>query len=97
MTDRQIHQLIADAKSGNHSRRALLQRAAAMGLSFPAAVALFTGARPLSAFAQDATPAAGATNPDSACIRLVFPAPLRPITATNSPTRRSNDTSLTAQ
>ncbi len=58
----QIRQLMADANSGQHSRRALLQRAAAMGLSFPAAVALFTGARPLSAFAQ-ASPAAGATNP----------------------------------
>ena len=43
----QIRQLLADANSGLHSRRALLQRAAAMGLSFPAAVALFTGARPL--------------------------------------------------
>ena len=63
MSQDQIQQLMRDARSGSHSRRALLQRAAAMGLSFPAAVALFTGARPLSAFAQDASPAAGATNP----------------------------------
>jgi N-acetylglucosamine transport system substrate-binding protein len=34
-----------------------------MGLSFSAAVTLFTGAMPLSAYAQDASPAAGATNP----------------------------------
>jgi N-acetylglucosamine transport system substrate-binding protein len=59
----EIRKLLADAESGNHSRRDLLRRAAAMGLSFPAAVALFTGARPLSAFAQDASPAPGATNP----------------------------------
>ena len=63
MSQDQIQQLIADANSGNYSRRDLLQRAAAMGLSLPAAVALFAGARPLSAFAQDASPAAGATNP----------------------------------
>ncbi|MCC6793085.1 MAG: extracellular solute-binding protein [Thermomicrobiales bacterium] len=50
-----IQRLIDDARSGQHSRRALLERAAALGLSFSAAVALFTGARPLSAFAQDAT------------------------------------------
>ncbi len=59
----EIRKLLADAESGNHSRRDLLRRAAAMGLSFPAAVALFTGARPLSAFAQDASPAPGATKP----------------------------------
>ena len=58
-----IQQLLVDAQSGHHSRRDLLRRAAALGLSFPAAVALFTGARPLSAFAQDASPAPGATNP----------------------------------
>jgi N-acetylglucosamine transport system substrate-binding protein len=58
-----IQRLLEDARSGQHSRRELLQRAAVLGLSFPAAVALFTGARPLSAFAQDASPAAGATNP----------------------------------
>ena len=59
----QIQKLLIDAQSGQHSRRDLLRRAAAMGLSFPAAVALFTGAMPLSALAQDASPAAGATNP----------------------------------
>jgi N-acetylglucosamine transport system substrate-binding protein len=62
MTHDQIQRLIDDANSGRHSRRELLQRAAAMGLSFPAAVALFTGAVPLSAYAQG-TPAPGATNP----------------------------------
>src|SRR5690348_16677130 len=62
-TQDQIQQLIADANSGQYNRRDLLRRAAAMGLSFPAAVALFTGAMPLSALAQDASPAAGATNP----------------------------------
>jgi N-acetylglucosamine transport system substrate-binding protein len=59
----QIQKLLVDAQSGQHSRRDLLRRAAAMGLSFPAAVALFTGAMPLSALAQDASPAPGATNP----------------------------------
>ena len=59
----QIQKLLFDAQSGQHSRRDLLRRAAAMGLSFPAAVALFTGAMPLSALAQDASPAPGATNP----------------------------------
>ncbi len=49
----QIVQLIHDAESGHHSRRELLKRAAALGLSFPAAVALFAGAVPLSALAQD--------------------------------------------
>lgn len=62
-----IEQLVADAGTNNFDRRDLLKRAAALGLSFPAAVALFTGARPLSAFAQDATPEGGtpvgATNP----------------------------------
>src|SRR5829696_3681264 len=58
-----IQCLLEDAQSGQHSRRELLRRAAALGLSFPAAVALFTGARPLSAFAQEASPASGATNP----------------------------------
>jgi N-acetylglucosamine transport system substrate-binding protein len=62
VTQDPIQQLIADANSGNYSRRQLLERAAKLGVSFPAAVALFTGARPLSAFAQG-TPAAGATNP----------------------------------
>lgn len=54
MSQDQIQRLLEDAQSGQHSRRSLLARAAAMGLSFPAAVALFTGARPLSALAQDA-------------------------------------------
>ena len=63
MSQDPIQQLIADANSGNYSRRQLLERAANLGLTFPAAVALFTGARPLSAFAQDASPAPGATNP----------------------------------
>jgi N-acetylglucosamine transport system substrate-binding protein len=63
MSQDPIQRLIADANSGNYSRRQLFERAAKLGLSFPAAVALFTGARPLSAFAQDASPAPGATNP----------------------------------
>lgn len=62
-TQDQIQRLINDANSGNYSRRQLLQRAAAMGLSFSTAVTLFTGAMPLSAYAQDASPAPGATNP----------------------------------
>src|SRR5687768_8341130 len=63
MSQDQIQRLIDDANSGQYSRRELLERAAKLGLSFPAAVALFTGARPLSAFAQEASPAPGATNP----------------------------------
>ena len=61
----QILQLIHDAESGNFSRRSLLKRASALGLSFPAAVALFAGLVPLSALAQatpEGTPS-GATNP----------------------------------
>lgn len=60
----QILQLIHDAESGNFSRRTLLKRASALGLSFPAAVALFAGAVPMSALAQSGlgTPT-GATNP----------------------------------
>src|SRR6476661_1090080 len=66
-TQDQIQKLLADANSGQHSRRELLRRAAAMGLSFPAAVAPFTGAMPLSALAQDASPAPGASNPLADC------------------------------
>ena len=47
MSHDQIQLLINDANSGNYSRRDLLERAAKLGLSFPAAVALFTGGRPL--------------------------------------------------
>jgi N-acetylglucosamine transport system substrate-binding protein len=54
MSQDQIQRLIDDANSGHYSRRNLLERAAKLGLSFSAAVALFTGARPLSALAQDA-------------------------------------------
>ena len=52
----QILQLIHDAESGHYSRRSLLKRAAGLGLSLPAAAALFAGVVPLSALAQDATP-----------------------------------------
>ncbi len=61
-----IQQLMEDAREGSFDRRDLLKRAAALGLSFPAAVALFAGARPLSAFAQatpDGSTPVGATNP----------------------------------
>ena len=61
----QILQLIHDAESGNYSRRSLLRRAAGLGLSLPAAAALFAGVVPLSALAQatpEGTPS-GATNP----------------------------------
>jgi N-acetylglucosamine transport system substrate-binding protein len=53
--------LIHDAESGHYSRRSLLKRAAGLGLSVPAAAALFAGVVPLSALAQDATPGAGGT------------------------------------
>lgn len=59
----QILQLIHDAESGQYSRRALLKRASALGLSLPAAVALFAGVVPLSALAQDASPPAGLGTP----------------------------------
>lgn len=56
--------LIHDAESGEYSRRSLLKRAGALGLSFSAAMALFTGAVPTSALAQGATPAAAGTPVD---------------------------------
>lgn len=61
MPQDQILQLIHDAESGEYSRRALLKRASALGLSFPAALALFAGVVPLSALAQSGTPESGAT------------------------------------
>jgi N-acetylglucosamine transport system substrate-binding protein len=48
-----LEQLRHDLEAGTHSRRDLLKRAAALGMSFPAAVAFFTGAQRLSAFAQE--------------------------------------------
>ena len=48
------HRLIADEASGHYSRRQILQRAAALGLSAPAVAALFAGAIPVRALAQDA-------------------------------------------
>jgi hypothetical protein len=54
MTHDPIRQLIADEASGRYSRRHILQRAAALGLSAPAVAALFAGAIPLSTLAQDA-------------------------------------------
>ena len=49
----QIQRLIEEFNSGHYSRRDVLRRAAALGLSVPALVALSTGAVPLRAFAQD--------------------------------------------
>ncbi|MBW3633887.1 MAG: N-acetylglucosamine/diacetylchitobiose ABC transporter substrate-binding protein [Chloroflexi bacterium] len=49
-----IHRLIQDEASGQYSRRQILQRAAALGLSAPAVAALFAGAIPVRALAQDA-------------------------------------------
>ncbi len=57
MTQEQIHRLIADATSGRYSRREVLRRATALGLSAPAVAALCAGANPMRAFAQ------GAENP----------------------------------
>ena len=49
-----IRALIADEASGRYSRRQIMYRGAALGLSLPAMAMLFGGARPLSAVAQDA-------------------------------------------
>lgn len=49
-----IHQLIRDEASGHYSRRQIMQRAAALGLSAPAVAALFAGAIPVRVLAQDA-------------------------------------------
>jgi N-acetylglucosamine transport system substrate-binding protein len=49
-----IQRLIEDEASGRYSRRQILQRAAALGLSAPAVAAIFAGAVPLRALAQDA-------------------------------------------
>ena len=57
MNDRLIQRLIEDEASGLYSRRQILQRAAALGLSAPAMAALFTGAIPVRVLAQ------GADNP----------------------------------
>lgn len=54
MTHDPIRQLIADEASGRYSRRQILQRAAALGLSAPAVATLFAGAIPVRTFAQDA-------------------------------------------
>jgi N-acetylglucosamine transport system substrate-binding protein len=50
----QIDRLVADEASGRYSRRQILQRAAALGLTAPALAALFAGAVPLRALAQNA-------------------------------------------
>ena len=49
-----IHRLIQDEASGRYSRRQILQWAAALGLSAPVVAALFAGAIPVRALAQDA-------------------------------------------
>ena len=49
-----IHRLIQDEASGRFSRRQILQRAAALGLSAPAVATLFAGTIPVRAMAQDA-------------------------------------------
>ena len=56
MDEARIHQLIADARSGRHSRREILRRGAAFGLSAPALAALVMGVVPVRALAlaQDA-------------------------------------------
>jgi N-acetylglucosamine transport system substrate-binding protein len=54
MNHEYIRQLIEDEASGHYSRRQILQRAAALGLSAPAVAMLFAGAVPLRALAQDA-------------------------------------------
>jgi N-acetylglucosamine transport system substrate-binding protein len=48
----QIQRLVADEAGGHYSRRQILQRAAALGLSAPAVAALFAGAMPVRALAQ---------------------------------------------
>lgn len=54
MTHDPIRRLIADEASGQYSRRQILQRAAALGLSAPMVAALFAGAIPVRVLAQDA-------------------------------------------
>jgi N-acetylglucosamine transport system substrate-binding protein len=49
----EVRQLVADEASGRFSRREIMVRGAALGLSLPAMAALFAGVRPLSALAQD--------------------------------------------
>ena len=57
MTHDPLRRLIADEASGRYSRREILRRAAALGLSAPAVASLFAGAIPVRAFAH------GADNP----------------------------------
>jgi N-acetylglucosamine transport system substrate-binding protein len=54
VNDRLIQRLIEDESSGRYSRRQILQRAAALGLSAPAVAALFAGVIPVQVLAQDA-------------------------------------------
>jgi N-acetylglucosamine transport system substrate-binding protein len=49
-----IVRLIEDERRGRYSRRQILQRAAALGLSAPAVAALLSGVLPAGALAQDA-------------------------------------------
>lgn len=49
-----IQQLVRDEASGQYTRREIMRRAAALGLSAPAVAALFAGAVPVRALAQDA-------------------------------------------
>lgn len=49
-----IQQLVRDEASGRCTRREIMLRAAALGLSTPAVAALFAGAVPVRALAQDA-------------------------------------------
>ncbi len=57
MDEARIHGLIDDARSGCYSRREILKRGAALGLSAPAMAALVMGVVPVKALAQ------GAENP----------------------------------
>ena len=54
MNDKLIQRLVEDEASGRYSRRQILQRAAALGLSAPAVAALFAGVIPVRVLAQDA-------------------------------------------
>ncbi len=54
MDEARIQRLIDDARSGRHSRRDILKRAAALGLSAPAMAALVMGVVPVQALAQAA-------------------------------------------
>jgi hypothetical protein len=54
MSDKVVTQLVEEATRRHYSRRQIIRRGAALGLSVPAIATAVSAVRPLPAFAQDA-------------------------------------------